>query len=141
MALCWRSREKTSPWALYAIVFQSLSHLDSLWPHGRQHARLPCPSLSPGVCSNLSLQLGLLFQRGGSIEKSMDTHPLSLSLSYFLSHILLFFLKNMKGLFISFFVKIRKYKSISLCIKQIQKSDSILTPLMMKIKNQRKRMW
>ena len=22
-----------------------------LWPHGLQHARLPCPSLSPGVCS------------------------------------------------------------------------------------------
>ena len=25
---------------------------DSLWPHGLQHAGLPCPSLSPGVCSN-----------------------------------------------------------------------------------------
>ena len=25
---------------------------DCLWPHGLQHARLPCPSLSPGVCSN-----------------------------------------------------------------------------------------
>ena len=25
---------------------------DSLWPHGLQHARIPCPSLSPGVCSN-----------------------------------------------------------------------------------------
>ena len=25
---------------------------DSLWPHGLQHARLPCPSLSPKVCSN-----------------------------------------------------------------------------------------
>ena len=25
---------------------------DSLWPHGLQHARLPCPSLSPGVCSS-----------------------------------------------------------------------------------------
>ena len=24
----------------------------SLWPHGWQHARLPCLSLSPGVCSN-----------------------------------------------------------------------------------------
>ena len=23
---------------------------NSLWPHGLQHARLPCPSLSPGVC-------------------------------------------------------------------------------------------
>ena len=25
---------------------------DSLRPHGLQHARLPCPSLSPGTCSN-----------------------------------------------------------------------------------------
>ena len=25
---------------------------DSLWPHGLQHARLPCPSPSPGVCLN-----------------------------------------------------------------------------------------
>ena len=24
---------------------------DSLWPHGLQHARLPCPSPSPGACS------------------------------------------------------------------------------------------
>ena len=24
----------------------------SLWPHGLQHARLPCPSSSPGVCLN-----------------------------------------------------------------------------------------
>ena len=26
--------------------------LDSLWPRGWQHARPPCPSLSPGVCSD-----------------------------------------------------------------------------------------
>ena len=25
---------------------------DSLWPHGLLHTRLPCPSLSPGVCSD-----------------------------------------------------------------------------------------
>ena len=25
---------------------------DSLWPHGLQHTRIPCPSLAPGVCSN-----------------------------------------------------------------------------------------
>ena len=24
----------------------------SLWPHGLQHTRLPCPSVSPRVCSN-----------------------------------------------------------------------------------------
>ena len=27
-----------------------MSH--SLWPHELQHTRLPCPSLSPGACSN-----------------------------------------------------------------------------------------
>ena len=25
---------------------------DSLWPHGMQHARLPCPSPTPRACSN-----------------------------------------------------------------------------------------
>ena len=25
---------------------------NSLWPHGLQHTRLPCPSLTPGACSN-----------------------------------------------------------------------------------------
>ena len=25
---------------------------DSLWPHGPQHARLPCPSPTPRACSN-----------------------------------------------------------------------------------------
>ena len=28
---------------------------DSLRPHGLQHTRLPCPPLSPGVCSNSCL--------------------------------------------------------------------------------------
>ena len=34
-------------------VVQSLVMLDSLQPPGLQHARFPCPSLSPRVCSNL----------------------------------------------------------------------------------------
>ena len=29
---------------------------DSLQPHGRQHARFPCPSPSPKVCSNSSIE-------------------------------------------------------------------------------------
>ena len=29
---------------------------DSLQPHGLQHARLACPSLSPGVCSLMSIE-------------------------------------------------------------------------------------
>ena len=34
------------------LMFSHWVVSDSLWPHGLQHARLPCPSLSPGVCSN-----------------------------------------------------------------------------------------
>ena len=34
------------------LLFSCLVMPDSLQPHGLQHARLPCPSLSPGVCSN-----------------------------------------------------------------------------------------
>ena len=33
------------------LLFSSVVS-DSLRPRGLQHARLPCPSLSPGVCSN-----------------------------------------------------------------------------------------
>ena len=29
---------------------------NSLWPRGLQHARLPCPSPSPGICSNSSIE-------------------------------------------------------------------------------------
>ena len=35
----------------FSSVAQSLS-FDSLPPHGLQHARLPCPSPTPGACSN-----------------------------------------------------------------------------------------
>ena len=37
---------------LAAFVVQSQSWLTSLWPHGLQHTRLPCPSLAPEACSN-----------------------------------------------------------------------------------------
>ena len=35
-----------------AVIFQSLSRVNSLQSHGLHHPRLPCPSPSPGVCSN-----------------------------------------------------------------------------------------
>ena len=41
-------------WASQVVVMlfsRSVVH-DSVWPHGQQHARLPCPSVSPRVCSN-----------------------------------------------------------------------------------------
>ena len=34
------------------VVVQSLSCVWLFWSHGLQHVRLPCPSLSPGVCSD-----------------------------------------------------------------------------------------
>ena len=34
------------------LLFSHSLMSDSLWPHGLQHARLPCPSSTPGVCSN-----------------------------------------------------------------------------------------
>ena len=51
-------------WRLYSWLIIMMDNLkllwdfshsvmsDSLWPHGLEHARLPCPSLSPRVCSN-----------------------------------------------------------------------------------------
>ena len=37
---------------LWLLLFNHSVVSDSLWPHGLQHARLPCPSPSPGICSN-----------------------------------------------------------------------------------------
>ena len=34
-----------------SVQFSSIAS-DSLWPHGLQHARLPCPSPTPRACSN-----------------------------------------------------------------------------------------
>ena len=36
----------------YLLLFSCWVISDSLRPHGVQHARLPCSSLSPGACSN-----------------------------------------------------------------------------------------
>ena len=37
---------------LIGLLFRWLIMSDSLWLHGLQHARLPCPSPSPRVCSD-----------------------------------------------------------------------------------------
>ena len=44
----------SSWWDCYSdlLLFSRSAVSDSLWPHGLQHARIPCPSLSPRVCSN-----------------------------------------------------------------------------------------
>ena len=36
----------------FILLFRSQIIFNSSWPHGLQHARLLCPSLSPGICSN-----------------------------------------------------------------------------------------
>ena len=36
----------------YRVQFSCWVMSDSLWPHGLQHARLPCPSPTPRPCSN-----------------------------------------------------------------------------------------
>ena len=37
---------------LLLLLFSCSVMSDPLRPHGLQHGRLPCPSLSPGICSN-----------------------------------------------------------------------------------------
>ena len=37
---------------IYSVQFSHSIVSDSLWPHGRQHARLPCPSPIPRAYSN-----------------------------------------------------------------------------------------
>ena len=34
------------------IQYSSVAQSNSLWPHGLQHTRLPCPSPTPGACSD-----------------------------------------------------------------------------------------
>ena len=36
----------------FLLLFSCSVVSSSLWPYGLQHTRLPCPSPSPGVCSN-----------------------------------------------------------------------------------------
>ena len=43
--LCWHADFKL-------LLFHYSVVSDSLWPHELQHLRIPCPSPSPGACSN-----------------------------------------------------------------------------------------
>ena len=55
LAFNYTDLELTSyfPQCRLLLFFSCLVVSDSLWSHGLQHARRPCPSLSPGACSNL----------------------------------------------------------------------------------------
>ena len=39
-------------WTFSSVQFSHSVMSNSLWPHGLQHTRLPCPSQTPGVFSN-----------------------------------------------------------------------------------------
>ena len=39
-------------WQICSVKFSSSVVSNSLWPHGLQHARLPCPSPAPRACSH-----------------------------------------------------------------------------------------
>ena len=40
------------PWVIWSVLFSYSVMSDSLWPHGLQHARPPCPSPTPRAYSN-----------------------------------------------------------------------------------------
>ena len=59
---------------LSTVQFSRSVVSDSLQPHGLQYAKLPCPSLSPGACSNScpsvgTIKTGLCLPRGENREK------------------------------------------------------------------------
>ena len=47
-----RVESNTEIYTFSSVQFSCSVASDSLWPHGLQHARLPCPSPTPRVCSN-----------------------------------------------------------------------------------------
>ena len=51
---CWQLRLPTSFFGSYSYALQFSCSVvsNSLWPHGLQHARLPCPSPTPRAYSN-----------------------------------------------------------------------------------------
>ena len=49
---CSREKWKQDPLLSFLLLFSCQGISDSLWPHGLQHTRLPCPSQSPGVSSD-----------------------------------------------------------------------------------------
>ena len=53
---CVASQDFVLGWCCFpllsSIQFSCSVVSNSLWPHGLQHARLPCPSPIPGACSN-----------------------------------------------------------------------------------------
>ena len=51
-ALCYVKLVRQRKILFYSVQFSHSVISDSLRPHGLQHTRLPCPALTPRVCSN-----------------------------------------------------------------------------------------
>ena len=51
-AMLWGSPKERLTWWGSSVQFSYSVVSNSLWPHGLQHARPPCPSPNPRVCSN-----------------------------------------------------------------------------------------
>ena len=51
--VCTKKKKKSICLLCIVLLFSHPVMSDSLSPHGLQHTRLSCPSLSPGVCMNL----------------------------------------------------------------------------------------
>ena len=75
----WRRKWQPSP-ICSSVHFSHSVVSDSLRPHGLKHARLPCPSPTPGACSN-SCPLSWLMPS----NHLMLCHPLLLLPSIFLN--------------------------------------------------------
>ena len=52
MNIQWVSLERNQTEMMVGMLFSHSVLSDSLWPHGLQHARLPCPSPNPRAYSN-----------------------------------------------------------------------------------------
>ena len=81
----WLSHQGSSH--LWSVQFSRSVVSDSLWPHGLQHTRPPCPSPAPGACSNSIVWFCSNSMDSMSIESVMPSnhlilcHPLLLMVS------------------------------------------------------------
>ena len=50
--LLFISQTKCLGYSIFSFLFSHKVMSNSLWPHELPHSRFPCPSLSPGVCSD-----------------------------------------------------------------------------------------
>ena len=83
--------ESAYPWAVdwelipdnWLLFFSCSVVFNSSQPHGVQHARLPCPSPSPGACSNLCPFIILSILKEINPEYLLEGLMLKLKLQYF----------------------------------------------------------